>query len=134
MTEKIVRVRDVMKPAFIMVDGMETVGNALKMMAKADADMLVVDKRDKDDEYGVVLLINIVYEILAPDRPVDRINVYEIMKKPVLTVRADMNIRYCARLFGSLRLLTAPVVSDHKIVGTVSYRELALSVSKLAGD
>lgn len=134
MTEKIIRVRDVMRSDYIMVDGMETISNALKEMAKVNADMLIVDKRDEDDEYGVVLLTNIVYEILAPNKPADRINVYEIMKKPVLTVRANMNIRYCARLFGGLGLHMAPVVSDLKIVGTVSYRELAFGTSMLPGE
>lgn len=134
MNEKIVRVRDVMRSDYIMVDGMETISNALKEMAKLKADMLIVDKRDENDEYGVVLLANIVHEIIAPDRPASRINVYEIMKKPVITVRANMNIRYCARLFGSLGLLMAPVVSDLKIVGTVSYRELAFGTSMLSSD
>ena len=134
MSEKIVRVRDVMRPNPIMVDGMETVRDALEKMTEADADMVVVDKRNEDDEYGVVLLTNIVYEILAPNKPMDRINVYEIMKKPVLTVRAGMNIRYCARLFGRLGLLTAPVVSDTKLVGTVSYRDLARGIAIIDGD
>lgn len=129
MKEKIVRVRDVMRPDPIIVDGMEIVSDALKKMIEADAEMMVVDKRNEDDEYGVVLLKNIVYGILAPNRPMDRINVYEIMKKPVLTVRAGMNIRYCARLFDSLGLLTAPVVSDTKLVGTVNYRDLARGIA-----
>ncbi|NNF68045.1 MAG: CBS domain-containing protein [Gammaproteobacteria bacterium] len=133
MTETIVRVRDVMRPDYIMIDGMETVGDALKKMAAANAEMAVVDKRDEDDEYGVLLLVNIVDEILSPNRPADRINVYEVMKKPVLTVRAGMNIRYCARLFSSFRLLMAPVVSNDKLVGTVSYRELAYGTSMLPG-
>jgi len=133
MSEKIVRVRDVMRPDYIIVDGMETVGDALKKMAVAKVDMAIVDKRNDDDEYGVLLLINIVDEILSPNRPADRVNVYEIMKKPVLTVRAGMNIRYCARLFSSFRILTAPVVSNDKLVGTVSYRDLAYGTSMLPG-
>lgn len=125
MSEKIVRVRDIMRPRFIVVDGMETVADALRKMAAEPADVLIVDKRHENDEYGIVLLTNIVAEVLAVNRAARRINVYEIMSKPVIMIDAKMNIRYCAQLFANFSISTAPVTEDGKIVGIVSYRELA---------
>lgn len=87
---------------------------------------LIVDKRHDDDEYGIVLLSDIAKHVLAVDRSPDRVNVYEIMTKPVVTVRPDMDIRYCARLFDRLGLSRAPVLRHGKVVGIVSFTDMIL--------
>ncbi len=125
MNEKIIRVSDVMKPKFITMDRMETVAAALQRMNEEGANVVIVNKRNADDEYGIVLLTNIVSEVLALNRAPDRVNVYEIMSKPVITVNADMVIKNCARLFANVGISTAPVLEGDEIVGIVSYRELA---------
>jgi predicted transcriptional regulator len=48
------------------------------------------------------------------------------MAKPVLTVRPDMEIRYCARLFENFGISHAPVVENDKIIGIVSFYLLVL--------
>ena len=95
--KRVIRVRDVMKVGVDMVDGLTTVADALRMMKYVDTSTLIVNKRNEDDEYGIVLLSDIAREVLAKDRAPERVNVYEIMAKPVIAVRPDMNTRYCAR-------------------------------------
>ena len=51
---------------------------------------------------------------------------YEIMSKPVITVRPEMEIRYCAKLFENFGISHAPVMENDKIVGMVSYYSLIL--------
>ena len=48
------------------------------------------------------------------------------MAKPVITVRPNMHIRYCARLFENFGIGHAPVEEDGKIIGMVSYYRLVL--------
>jgi Mg/Co/Ni transporter MgtE len=61
------------------------------------------------------------------DRAPERTNVYEIMSKPALGVRPDMQVRYCARLFNAFGLTLAPVIdSAEEILGVVSYDDLVL--------
>jgi predicted transcriptional regulator len=48
------------------------------------------------------------------------------MAKPVLTVRPDMHVRYCARMFENFGINHAPVEEDGKIIGMVSYYRLVL--------
>jgi predicted transcriptional regulator len=48
------------------------------------------------------------------------------MTKPVVSVRPDMDIRYCARLFGRFRISPAPVIENEEVVGFVSYYLLVL--------
>ena len=122
----LVRVRDVMKPSFDMIDGKTTVEDALKTMGHVETKSLIVDKRHENDEYGIVLLADIAKKVLAQDRSPDRINVYEVMSKPVISVPPDMDVRYCARLFEQFGLSVVPVVSDGEILGMVGYRGLVL--------
>ena len=122
----VVRVREVMKTKFDMVDGMETVAKALQTMLHVETKTLVVKKRHDDDEYGMVTLSDIARQVLAADRAPERINIYEIMSKPVISVDPDMDIRYCTRLFESFGLSRAPVVEDKKVIGLVSYTDIVL--------
>lgn len=123
---KIVRVSDVMKAKFDLVDGITTVSEALEKMKHIENKSLIVDKRHDDDEYGVVLLADIARYVLAKDRAPERVNIYEVMSKPVITVHAKMDIRYCARLFDKFGLSRAPVVDEGKLVGMVSYTDMVL--------
>ena len=122
----IVRVRDVMKKNYDIVDGMTTVKDALKKMRYVDTKCLIVDKRHEDDEYGIVLLSDIAKQVLAKDRAPERVNVYEVMSKPVITVDPAMDIRYCARLFEKFGLSRAPVVENQKVIGIVSFTDMVL--------
>lgn len=127
MNEKeIVRVRDIMKTDFDMVDGMTTVRDALLTMKHVETKCLIVDKRHDNDEYGIVLLSDIAKQVLARDRAPERVNVYEVMAKPVVTVHSTMDIRYCARLFDNFGLSRAPVVDQGKLIGIVSYTDMVL--------
>jgi len=125
-TGTLVRVRDVMKSNFDMIDGKTTVEDALKTMKYVDTKTLIVNKRHDDDEYGMVLLSDIAKQVLAKDRSPKRVNIYEIMAKPVLSVRPDMDIRYCARMFEQFGLSRAPVLERGKVIGIVSFTDMVL--------
>lgn len=123
---KVVRVRDVMKHKFDMIDGRVTVMEALRTMKHVETKTLLVNKRHDDDEYGMVLLSDIAKLVLAKDRSPDRVNVYEIMAKPLLSVDPDMDIRYCARYFENFGMSRAPVMENRKIIGIVSFTDMVL--------
>ncbi len=119
-------VRDCMRTDVTEVDGQLDVFSALKIMKKVGATSLIVKRRDENDEYGMLLFSDIANNVIAKDRAPERVNVYEIMAKPVVTVRPDMDIRYCARLFENFGISHAPVIENDKIVGIVSYYLLVL--------
>jgi len=122
----VIRVRDVMKAEVDIVDGKMTVMEALNKMKHVETKSLIVERRNSDDEYGIVLLSDIARNVLAKDRSPDRINIFEIMSKPVVSVDPNMDIRYCARLFERCGLSRAPVVENSQIVGLVSYTDMVL--------
>ena len=95
-------------------------------MEHHDSHVLIVNKRNDDDEYGLVLLADIAKKVIAKDRSPERVNLYEIMSKPVVSVRAEMDIRYCSRMFENLGLGRAPVVENKKIIGIVGFTDIVL--------
>jgi predicted transcriptional regulator len=124
---KIIRVADVMKREFDRVDGITTVAAALSAMRHINTGVLLVNKRSADDEYGMVMLADIAKKVLARDRSPERVNIYEIMTKPVIGVAPGMDIRYCARLFDNFGLSHAPVVDNGEVVGVVSYNDMIIN-------
>ncbi|MFW5443740.1 MAG: CBS domain-containing protein [Methylococcaceae bacterium] len=127
MNEKVmVRVRDVMKTNFVSIDGIATISDALKKMKANKTSVLVVNKRFDDDEYGLVTAGDIARHVLAKDKAPERVNVYEIMEKPIISVHPDMDIRYCSRLFAKYDLVRAPVLNDREVIGTISPNALVL--------
>ena len=113
-----------MNENFIEMEGLMTVREALVKMKPARANLVIIKKRSDDDEYGVVLLSDIAKKVLAKDRSPERVNLYEIMTKPMISVPPDMDVRYCARLFDQFGLSRAPVIDSGRVVGVVGYTEL----------
>jgi|TARA_Y100000310_G_scaffold336353_1_gene420638 CBS domain-containing protein len=123
--KRVIRVADVMKrKQFIEMDGLMTVKDALQQLQEKDANVLIVNKRNDDDEYGLVLLSDITKKVLAIDRAPERVNIYEIMSKPMISVHPRMDVRYCARLFDKFGLSLAPVIDEDKVIGIVGHTEL----------
>ncbi len=110
-----------------MVDGLITVREALEIFKSRQASVLIINKRDDDDEYGILLISDIAKEVLARDRAPERVNVYEVMAKPVVAVEPQMDVRYCARLFENFGISTAPVISNGEVQGVVSYNDIVLN-------
>jgi CBS domain-containing protein len=123
---KFVQVREVMKKQFDLVDRMDTVKQALSTMKHVETKCLIVRKRDPNDAHGMVLLSDIARKVLAKDLSADRINVYEVMAKPILHVEPSLDIRYCARLFDRFDISRAPVVENGEVIGIVSFTDLVI--------
>lgn len=121
-----VTAKDVMTQNYVKMDGMKTIQDAIKVMKDNNTDVIIVNKRDQHDAYGILLLSDIAKQVLAKNRAPERINIYEVMSKPVMSLPAEMNIKYCARLFEQFGLSTAPIIENEEILGLVGYKELVL--------
>jgi len=123
----LVRVADVMSPGIKTIGRMATVADAIEMMREAGVSSLVVERRDEDDEYGLVVIADIAREVIAKDRPAERVNVYEMMSKPVITLPPDMQVKYAVRLLVQFSLSRALVVdASRQPLGIVTLRDLVL--------
>jgi len=124
MKKTVIKAKDVMHQQYLALNGLTTVKEALAAMRATQSDVVMVNKRDENDAWGVVLLSDIVKKVLAKDKAPERVNVYEIMSKPVIPIDPELDVRYVARLFARLGISNAPVIEDHKIIGIVSYDDL----------
>ena len=124
--EKIIRASDVMSQNFILVDGLATVSDALVRIKAEGARCAIVEKRHDDDEYGILLLSDVAKTVVAQNRSPDRVNVYEIMSKPIIAIRPTMDVRYVSRLFEHFGLTLAPVLHSSEVLGIVSYENIVL--------
>jgi signal-transduction protein with cAMP-binding, CBS, and nucleotidyltransferase domain len=124
---EVIRVRDVMANTYVMVDGLTTVKEGIRLAREHLVKALVVNKRDDDDEYGIVLMNDIAKKVLANNRSPERTNIYEIMTKPALSVNPDMNVKYCARLFERFGISRAPVIENGTVIGMVSYNNIVVN-------
>ncbi len=121
-----IAVRKAMRDDVAFIDGRKNVLEALRAMRDGECTSLVVEKRNDHDEYGILTLSDIAQQVIAKDRAPERVQVYEIMSKPVMSVQPEMDIRYCARLFQQFGIRRAPVIDNGNVVGMISYYHLVL--------
>jgi predicted transcriptional regulator len=122
-----VKVADAMTENVRMIPAMATVKEAIRMMREASVSSLAVERRDAQDEFGLLVIADIAREVIAQNRAAERVNVYEVMSKPVLTLPADMNIKYAVRLLVRFDLSRALVVDSSRApVGIVTLRDMVL--------
>ena len=125
--EREIRVEGVMVTDLYSIDGLATVSEAIQMMKQHHVSSLVVDRRDADDEVGLVEVADIAKEVIGRNRAPDRVSVYEVMTKPVVTLPPDMLVRYAVRLLAQLGVSRAVVVDEARnAVGMVTLRDLVL--------
>lgn len=124
MPEDLIRVREVMQSTVETIDGMATVREAVEAMSEQGVSSLVVARRHDADEFGVVSIENVANWVLAENRSADRISVYEIMDKPMMTISPDMAVKYAIRLLARFSQRRALVMENRQMCGIVTMRTL----------
>ncbi len=124
--QRYIRVREVMTSSPRVIDGLAKVDEAVELMRQHHVSSLVIDRRHDGDEYGIVTVHDVAAKVIGRDRSKDRMNVYEIMSKPVLTVDVDMDIKYAIRIMTRFQLSRALVTEKGSMVGIVTLRDMAI--------
>ena len=125
--EPYIQVVEVMTRDLHTIDSMATVRQAMDKMANAHVSSLVVERRDEKDEYGMIVVTDIAREVVAANLSFDRVQVYEVMSKPVVYVDPGMDLRYAIRLLVRFGLSRALVLgADRQVQGMVTLRDMVL--------
>ena len=120
------RVRDALTAAPLTIEGMASVNDALAIMRARGISCLVVDRRDADDEFGLLLISDIARELSSKNRPVARTQVYELMQKPAPALDSDMRLRYAIRHMTRFGLSHCVVLRGRDLAGIVSLRDITI--------
>ncbi len=123
---RIVRARDVMHKRIVSIDGMATASEAAAMMRAEKTSSLLINKRNPDDAWAILVIQDFIKGVIIPGLSPSEVHVYEIMTKPIITVPADMDIRYAARLIYRADIRRAPVEDGGKLIGMISLSSLIL--------
>ncbi len=126
MQHKVVRVSHVMQTTLQMVSGLASVQDAIGEMNRLNVSSLVIERRDGDDEFGVITVHDIASKVVAVNKSTERTSVYEVMTKPALTLDSDMNSKYAIRMLSRFDLTRALVIHGKELLGIVTLRDLVL--------
>lgn len=123
----VVTVQQVMSRNVITVEPTATVHDAVQLMRTHGTSSVIVNRRDAGDEFGLVVVSDIAAEVLGKNLSPERVNVYEVMSKPVLTLAAEMNIVYAVRMLTRFKLSRALVIDQGRNpLGIVTLRDMVL--------
>lgn len=128
MTEKThTTVSEVMTTDIITIEATATVHDATELMRMHHTSSVVVNRRNEADEFGLIVVSDIASKVLAQNLSPKRVNVFEVMSKPVLSLAAEMNIVYAVRILSRFQLSRALVVDhDRNPLGIVTLRDMVL--------
>lgn len=126
MKRKVVRVSDVMQTSLHMVSGLASVQEAIAVMNRHSVSSLIIERRDGDDEYGVITVHDIASRVVAVNKSTRRTSIYEVMTKPALALDAAMNAKYAIRLLSRFHLTRALVTKGDELAGIVTLRDMVL--------
>jgi len=105
---------------------MATAKEAAAKMRSEKVSCLLVEKRHADDAWGILVVQDFIKGVIMPGLSPDEVHVYELMTKPIITVPADMDIRYVARLICRAGIRRASVEDGGELVGMISLSALIL--------
>jgi predicted transcriptional regulator len=123
------KIADVMTTSVHTIDRNATITDAITKIRETNVSSLIVEPHDEADEFGLLEITDIAREVIGKGRAPERVNVYEVVSKPVLTLPGEMNIKYAVRLLVNFKLSRALVVDENrKSCGIVTIRDMVLGL------
>ncbi len=119
--------KEMMEENIVFIDGLATAKEAVEIMRKENVESLIVLKRNDQDSYGIVAVNDLIRGVIIPERTSEEVNVFEIMRKPVITVPSDMDVRHVARLLIRTDLRMAPVEDNGEYIGMISLSRIVMN-------
>lgn len=114
-------VRDWMMDLVVYVEPDIPVTDALETMRRRYINSVIVNKGDKNPEYGILTSTDICDKIVAQDRDPATTRVGEIMTSPLIVVRTEMSMAECARIMKEKNIHHLPVADEEGcLVGMIS--------------
>jgi len=119
------KVKDFMVRDVVTVGAGATVWEAVGLMNKHEIGCLVVMKRAKP--IGIVTERDMLKRVLAGLKDPEKVKVREIMSKPLVAVKPQMDIEDAAGTMLGRRIKKLPVVENGCLVGLVTLTDLVFS-------
>ncbi|WP_019626096.1 CBS domain-containing protein [Thioalkalivibrio sp. ALJT] len=125
-------VSEVLRPNVVTVSPLATLREAMQLMRRHGVKSLVVEKQHAHDAYGIITYTTILKTIVAEEGDIDLSNVYDVCNKPVITVPAEMDVKYVARLMVSQGIRRLVVLRGNELEGIVTTSDIVGSILQMA--
>ncbi|NGX14984.1 CBS domain-containing protein [Wenzhouxiangella sp. XN24] len=127
-------VKDIMQTDVVTISPLATLRDAIEKMRSRKVKSLVVERRDAHDAYGIITYATILRTIVAEEGDIDLVNVYDVYRKPVITVPPSMDVKYVARLMAHQRLSRVVVLETDELAGIITMNDIVGEVLAMADD
>jgi CBS domain-containing protein len=119
-------VKDIMtaQEKLVSVSPMATVREALKLMRAHKVRSVVVNKSTPSGAYGLLTFKNILQSIVAEDGDIDLLNVYDIAATPAISVSAELNVRYAAKMMVASSIKRLLVIDNNELQGILTMTDI----------
>ena len=122
------RAGDIMQVEVATILEDATISEAVAHMRLEGVRSLIIERLNEDDPYGIITYWDIVAKVLAEGKDPDKVQVFDIMTKPVISITPTMEVKYIARLLRQSRIGHVPVIENSRLVGIVSRTDLVVEV------
>ncbi len=119
------KLKDVMVEDVITVEEKATAKKAVELMNKQEIGCLIVVKRGKPA--GIVTERDMLKRILLESKDPEKIKVSEIMSKPLVVGKPQMDIEDAVKLMFKRNIKKLPVADNDHLVGLVTLTDLVRS-------
>jgi CBS domain-containing protein len=115
---------DVMTKHVVDVEPDVSVAEAIEKMKQWNVSSLLVLRRGSTDTWGFMSQTDVIEKVVAPGLDPDKVQVHEIMTKPVITVPPNCSLQDCAALMARADIRRVLVFDGQDIVGIVSSSDI----------
>jgi len=119
-------VKEVMTPKekLVQVSPMATVRESINLMRTHKVRSVIVEKTSPSGAYGLVTFKNILQSIVAQDGDIDLLNVYDIANTPAISVSAELDVKYAARMMVTSSIKRLLVIDNNELQGILTMTDI----------
>jgi CBS domain-containing protein len=115
---------DVMTKHVVDIEPDVSVAEAIEKMKQWNVSSLLVLRRGSTDTWGFMSQTDVIEKVVAPGLDPEKVQVHEIMTKPVITVPPNCSLQDCAALMARADIRRVLVFDGQDIVGIVSSSDI----------
>jgi CBS domain-containing protein len=115
---------DVMTKHVVDIEPDVSVAEAIEKMKQWSVSSLLVLRKGSTDTWGFMSQTDVIEKVVAPGLDPEKVQVHEIMTKPVITVPPNCSLQDCAALMARADIRRVLVFDGQDIVGIVSSSDI----------
>ncbi|UCC33659.1 MAG: CBS domain-containing protein [Candidatus Bathyarchaeota archaeon] len=115
-------IKDVMVEEVIVVNAGTRVKDAVELMNRNEIGCLIVER--KGSPIGIMTERDILKKIICQSKDPEEVQVSEIMSKPLVVGKIDMDLETAARLMLKRNLKKLPIVNGNELVGLITLTDI----------